>query len=752
MYKTLIMYSLILSVVLFGGCRKDIDAHYARPTYLLGSTYEFLEKRGDFTLFLDAVDRSGFKTGLNGSGLFTVFAPSDVAVKAYLAEIGKTSLTELTPEELELLVGYHIVEFSYRPEDFLGFTKTASSLEPEIADGYAHRFKTLAREEVRERKNPALGNLVDVFQQEKFLPIISTTLLKHKRSPDYEADYKFFFPDVNWKGDKDQFYVAGAAVLESGIPVDNGYVYIVDKVVAPLKTVYDAFDDKPDYSLFRELYDRFASFEYDQEATSSYAALGDSLFVMRHYLGPAATSADLPDISDEWTVSPGQSDFEARMRRTFNSYVPNNASLEAFCNEYFADEKDPKKIPLLPLFYLLSSHIPYGQEIIMPSDFSKGVEGLFGEKWILGQGDLFDQEFCSNGLFYGIKKVLEPAIFSMITEPLFKYERFSLLASLFHKTQNILPLVDVDRNYSLLLLSNTNLKNTYGYMLDYNGNPADLDILGSRIKVFRYADYKDSDKAIVEINFPAQLNVVQSQVVDGLIEYETGERKFFATRQPFTYLYQNDGGLFYEDTARVKIVENGRFPIYEYENGTGKGLVIEVENLLERNTVNVANQLRKTNPKFYKELLRANLIKLENLDENGGIIEGPDSWKNTKFITDHWLNGERCMVFAPTDAAFDESVIPTDSAALHKYLKSHFISVDQNGVDQYTLPNLGPEREYDTKANITLAKFETLTLTYKDSKTLTVTDTKAVATSTDGKIPFFASDGVIFGIIDMKKP
>ena len=242
MKKTSIMCFLVLVVILLGGCQDDIDKHYERPTYLLGSTYEFLEKRGNFTLFLEAVDKTPFKTGLDGSGLFTVFAPADDAVKAYLSKIGKTSLLNLDPIELEVLIGYHIVEFSYKPDDFLGFTKTASSEKPEEADGYAHRFKTLAREGIRKR---LVGDdNVEVFSQEKFLPVISTTLLKEKRSPDYEGDYRFFFPDVTWKGDNKQFYVAGASVLESGIPADNGYVYVVDKVLEPLPTIYDAFLDE----------------------------------------------------------------------------------------------------------------------------------------------------------------------------------------------------------------------------------------------------------------------------------------------------------------------------------------------------------------------------------------------------------------------------------------------------------------------------------------------------------------------------
>ncbi len=744
MYKTLIMYFLILSVVLCGGCRKDIDAHYDRPTYLLGNTYEFLKKRGDFNLFLEAVDRSQFKGGLNGGGLFTVFVPTDEAITAYLKEIGKPSLKDLSNEELNLLIGYHIVEFSYKPSDFLGFTKTSSSEEPKEPDGYAYRFKTLARNGVVEYLHPEFGNPIKVFQKEKFLPVISTTLLKTKRSPDYEGDYKFFFPNVNWKGNKDQFYLTDASVLESGIPVDNGYVYVVDKVIKPLETVYDAFDDKPAYSLFKDLYNQFALFEYDKDATSDYASAGDSLFSFRHYLRPSGVP-DLPDLSDEWTVPVNYHDFEARMRMTFNSFVPNNETILAYCNEYFANEKDPNKLPLLTLYYLLSAHVPYDQQIVLPSDFDKGVEGLFGEKWDLTKDELFDPQFCSNGLFYGIKKVLEPAIFSMITQPLFKYDRFSIMATLFHKTQNMLPLVDTDRDYTLFLLSNSDLNETYGFSLDYNGNPTSLDLLGDRIKVFCYQDWKKGDKEIREMHSGEQFSIVKSQIVEGFVDNGSQDRNFFMTKEPFTYVYQDAGRMYYEDNSPIAVVADGRFKPFEYEGGTGRGMVYEVSNKLEKEKENVAQILRQTNVKFFQALVGAGLVKFENLDENGSITT------DTRFLME-WLGGERCMVFAPTNDALDESRLPTDSLVLDKYLKSHFISTDQNGVEQYILPNLGVEKTYNTKASLSLAVFETLKINFVDSKRLRLENTNKKTTYTDGEIPTFASDGLVYGIVDMIMP
>ena len=765
MNKTSTMYLLVLVVMLLGGCRGDIDKHYERPNYLLGTTYEFLEKRGDFTLFLEAVDRTGFKPGLDGSGLFTVFAPSDDAVKLYLTKINKSSFNELTLNELIVLIGYHIVEFSYKPDDFLGFTKEASSDDLEDADGYAHRFKTLSREGVFERTDPVSNTNIKVFQREKFLPIISTTLLKEKRSPDFEADYRFFFPDVTWKGDNKQFYVAGASILESGIPADNGYVYIVDKVIEPLHTVYDAFFDKDivdKYSLFRKLYDRFAVFEFNQELTQDYAELlGDSLFLMRHYLKPT-TSPDLPDLSDEWTVDPANGDFEARMRMTFNSYIPTNDKIIEFCNAYFEDEKDPmsKDFPMLTLFYLLSSHVPYGQEIVLPSDFDgEGIEGLFGEKWPLKRSDLADQRFCSNGLFYGINKVLEPAIFSMITEPLFKYSRFSIMATLFHKTQNLLPLVDVSKDYSIFLLTDTDLSTKYGYIVNPNGNLSDQDILGGRIVVSRFRAWDSDDenaKESVKMEPWEQTTFVKSHTINGYLDKGDNARQFFTTREPFTYIYKYGGDVYDETGEQVLFTENVPPLEYEYEGASGKGIVYEIRDKLEKRKENIGKAIRSAKnesdkskfSKFYEKLVRANLITVKGLNPDGSINE------TTSYFEMDWLNGERCMVFAPVDTAFHENYLPTDSLELDRYLKSHFISLKENQVSEYTLPQLGPQKSFNTKYSISLVKYEQLDIRYYNESQLQVrhSSNDGFYVYTDGDIPFFATDGLLYGITKMLSP
>lgn len=69
---------LVLCSILWG-CEDKIDKYYERPDWLRGNAYEIMQERGNFSLFLDAVDRAGYKTVLNGRELCTVMAPNDEA-------------------------------------------------------------------------------------------------------------------------------------------------------------------------------------------------------------------------------------------------------------------------------------------------------------------------------------------------------------------------------------------------------------------------------------------------------------------------------------------------------------------------------------------------------------------------------------------------------------------------------------------------------------------------------------------------
>ena len=72
-------YILALSVLAVGlvACSDEWDNHYEVKKQSNGTLWENIAAQTDLTQFSRLLDATGFRTSLNGSQVFTVFAPTD---------------------------------------------------------------------------------------------------------------------------------------------------------------------------------------------------------------------------------------------------------------------------------------------------------------------------------------------------------------------------------------------------------------------------------------------------------------------------------------------------------------------------------------------------------------------------------------------------------------------------------------------------------------------------------------------------
>ena len=85
-----------------------------------------LEERGEYSMFLKAVDICGYTRLVDGGGLVTVFAPDDDAFRSWLSDnYGTADVSAVPVDRLSVIVGYHLIQFAYEPEDFLSFNMVA---------------------------------------------------------------------------------------------------------------------------------------------------------------------------------------------------------------------------------------------------------------------------------------------------------------------------------------------------------------------------------------------------------------------------------------------------------------------------------------------------------------------------------------------------------------------------------------------------------------------------------------------------
>lgn len=223
------------------GCEDKIDKYYERPDWLRGNAYELMQERGNFSMFLEAVDRAGYKTVLNGRELCTVMAPNDEAFQRYLTRHGYSGVADIPNDSLKLLVTYHIMKRSYEPDMLLGFHVEADA--DAEGDGTSFKFETYAQPDPFNMTDPLTGRKIKTANENLYLPVISTRLFTTNECTNYEENYRFFWPEVNWQGDNEQLYVQNATVIEKGIPTDNGFLYILNEVCEPLRTIYNALEE-----------------------------------------------------------------------------------------------------------------------------------------------------------------------------------------------------------------------------------------------------------------------------------------------------------------------------------------------------------------------------------------------------------------------------------------------------------------------------------------------------------------------------
>lgn len=716
---------MLLTLLTCTACEKEIDKYYDRPDFLKGNAYEFMVSRGNFKHFLQAAELVGYDNILNGRGLCTVMAPTDEAFEQWLQKHNYSSLSDVPKDDLTTLVTSLLVQNAYEEDYMLSFHMNSESGNK--GDGLAYKFKTYCTPAPRMMTDPLTGNRINMGSRQRYLSVVSTRMFQALKCTDYASNYKFFFPNVNWQGEDDKLYVGEAAVTEAAIPTDNGYVYILDKVAEPLRTIYQAIEQpaKNEFSDFLRLYDRFA--ETSVKSTTD----GDTLYHYNHYRMASKSGVQigdqLPCLASEWSyhgeLNGARPYYELYMRYTYNCFAPTNAALQDFYQQYFSGFNSIDDIPQLTLYYLLKAHVREQQTIMMPENFeTNGVKGEYGEKWDLTRSNVINPEFCTNGLLYGIDKVFKPTMFDIITKPLFSTPDFAITANMFFKSGEFVTLVDpTPDRFTLFIQADTTLVNQYNMNLDYGTDY--FNDSNEKVKL---------DNTVLDAT--TMQTMVESHIVNGAAIRDFNTRAFYGMKNPFTYVYTEGGEIHGENGAPLEILKS-----WETTNGP----TYQISGMLEKNDVGSIDMLKNNYKDFYDLLKTAGVIVTKDkIDQFADISEG-----------------ERAIIFAPANGVLNKtqlSALPKEELA--QYLRYFIVSLNANVMSDYILPNYGSEMRAKT-----LRTNEELTTPYQkvyseidirfSGNSLSLTNEAGTQNIlTNGDVPFFATDGLIYCITDVIQP
>ena len=437
----------LAAACLIEGCTDDVPEPYREPEWLAGSIWEILQKDGNYSLFLQGAERADFRRIMEGKGILTVMAPDDDAMRAYLREhFGTDAIDDIPADEVSRLIGFHILYYPFSKGMLQNFRPIegdgATDEERLVNAGMYYKFRTRSKD-APEQVQPARlwssaqgmpvdtsGVTVDVWHRERFIPVFSEQMFATKRI-DATRNYTYFFPQTEWSVGEAGFNVADARVSGEEMIAKNGYVYPIDRVIAPLETVHSVLQREGQYSLYLSLFDAYDYYDLDEEATQTYGG-GRVTYYKRNYRNAAFS---MPNIDSEWPVD-NYAAMDKLSSQAFSIFAPTDDAFDEFYRSYWGDEGTgyPREVHYDSISpdatqKLLSNSI-YSRGIVFPDEISRGdVENEAEHTLIRFDVDDVPQSgrhFCSNGVLYGQSLLTPPAAFGSVTGPAYKYKRYNM--------------------------------------------------------------------------------------------------------------------------------------------------------------------------------------------------------------------------------------------------------------------------------------------------------------------------------------
>ncbi len=404
-FKKVALFQLL--VLLLSCTDKADDPYFARPDSLASPIYQRLEEKGDFSLFLKCIDKSGYADVLKRAGYYTLFAPTDEAVTAYLTKNSLGSVDEIDSATCKKIVGYSLIFTAYQYENIDDAHATGgdylynrafrrkSTLYKGVYEGTSlnlGEIKVVDINWVADEDVVASGGILILASDDnsyKYIPVFTKDFMSRAGLTDF--DYNYFFPEVNLS----DFNVADASVVDSNIMAENGYIHSIDKVVEPLINLEEMLEGKEEYSMFKNILDKYlvnynlAPDDYVSNY-NNYTGNTDPIYVKGY---PYLKFAPNTETMDPLTSVPQD------QYNSMTMFVPNNEAVQKFFDEKFLTyygSLDYMSQALISDF--INSHLY--TSTVWPSRFEL-AETKFTDE------DIIEANMASNGLFYGTKRVQE---------------------------------------------------------------------------------------------------------------------------------------------------------------------------------------------------------------------------------------------------------------------------------------------------------------------------------------------------------
>ncbi|MDD3320489.1 MAG: fasciclin domain-containing protein [Paludibacter sp.] len=711
---------LIGILLVFASCQTELEKYYQTPDWLKGNSWEVLEKKGNFKLFLEAVERTSFKDLVQGKGVITVMAPTDSAFQVYLDKHNYSSVAAVPDSVLTKLVGYHLVFYSFTKEAFENYKPNGVESE-NVLKGMYYKYRTKSRDAISVVPDPAYNDFPRrVIHKDRFLPVFSYNLFESFMI-DAKSNYEFFYPGSKWTGSAG-FNVSNASVKEYAIVTDNGYVYVLDQVLEPLETIYKTLENAQGFDQFKNAYNRFVTFEYDATSTAEYGN-GDSLYIMNH-------GDQLPPIASEWPVS----DYTQLAILSYGAYslfAPDNTAMQAFFNKYWSPYYSSiDSVHFEPLLALLQNHF-YAGTILFPEQIEAGeLKTSYGSLIQFDRTSAKMKSICTNGSLYGLDHVLIPPMFEKVTSPMYCNPNYNIILDMMKNAQLVQTLISDAIKFNVFYPTDhmiTMYTNLEGRAIQYQN-------LNSK-KYGAQEVQIDGDLGFTAMSRSQKKTFASGHVGTELLTTK-GDEAIYRTLNSYNYIYTKGNKVY--SSALFNLGDDAKVPTFtkingDWTNGNAYALQGETASAL----VPESNQFKAMITSIASPVVFTNFklaIQSAALDKTSPPFD--------------FLQGERFIAFIPKDdailAGWTSGKIPFSPAStVTSYLKRYFVNVGASNLLDYPFSGAGIQGEIKTFATNASGVAVKFTLVDTDGQ-LYVKDGKGNMVKVISYFPYIYADGAAY--------
>jgi uncharacterized surface protein with fasciclin (FAS1) repeats len=629
-----ILKTVFMALFLFGLQSCDNSKNrFEDPPWLGGSSIETLKEKGNYSIFLDLMEKANYTEPISKQ-LFTLFVPNDDAFKSYFSSIGINSVEDLSEDEAVEIFTLHVLRNS-RSRFQLIYEFIWEELQGPQGE-YASLFfrKPTNSTSIPYREKPryikGFPDSMWIYTGIKLMPLFSTDYFEDFFGDPNGSDYQFMYPGSVWPATG--LCWGPAAVTEQEVRTSNGFIYFIDRVVPPQPNLEQYLRNHQDkYGVYYDLMQRFANY------TNPSVSKDKRVMYNKAY-------TTVLNIAEEQGAFTGN---ELRMKDMFTLFIPPDEIMQNYLNntvlKYYSSIDD---IPQITLYYIVQTQISRSLGLI--SKISRNFFNSFGDPTVITKGDIVSSAMCSNGLLYETNRVLEPNVFTCVPGRLFFDKNYSTFLYIVNSSNLLSTLTNPDQNVTLFAPSNEQI-DAYGIRYDKQ-----LDKIVQLIDN-TWKDMKEEDLTMF----------VQDHIYTGKITDLSGEGYIEMNSKNYIHFMNNKIG------GGVNVLTGKEANVLEKNENSRNGMLYILDEPIMTNLKMGDFIYNQPELSDFSELL----VKAQLLDPNYVDMTTLDTVPNLKFLGEayYWT------AFIPTNTAMANArsagLVPDESDidALKNFLLYHFI-------------------------------------------------------------------------------